>query len=161
MVRHVRRTECHSWTLTGLTFVICRNDLPRELESILADRASSVVTVSLGEKDAFYCRYISRLDGCSHTGPCITRSTHYLPSPPLTSCCSYGESAVESLLPLVELVRRPAGAAAHRLRSRRRLLLPVVGTSRMGEPPTATGRAAERAAGIARDRDTSSIPRHW
>lgn len=43
------------------------NDLPSELESVLVDRASSVIAVSLGEKDAFHCRYISRLDGRSHT----------------------------------------------------------------------------------------------
>jgi len=159
--RHVRRTECHSRTLTGPRVCSCRNGLPCELESVLVDRASSVIAVSLGEKDAFHCRYISRLDGRSHTGLCIPRSARCLPPPPpLTPCCSHGEPAVESLLPPVELVRRPAGAAAHRLRSRRRLLLPVVGSGRVGEPPAAAGRAAERAAGVARGRGPGAVPRH-
>lgn len=42
------------------------NKLPAELESILVNRAASVISISLGEH-AFYCRYVSRRNGEQYT----------------------------------------------------------------------------------------------
>ncbi|KAF8246839.1 hypothetical protein K440DRAFT_317090 [Wilcoxina mikolae CBS 423.85] len=43
------------------------NGLPAELESILINRASEVLAISLGEKGAFYCRYLSKVGRNEYT----------------------------------------------------------------------------------------------
>lgn len=40
--------------------LLCRNKLPADLDHTLRSRAFQVLSISLGENDAYYCRYIAK-----------------------------------------------------------------------------------------------------